>query len=89
MRHATREALVCTVQSNIQADRPEQASIIRAAATSDPSYVELLMKIEILYNNIYKGYYDLSNRIPIQMLDSEKTEYVNEFQTYREPNASL
>ena len=65
--HATREALVRTGQSNIQAACRAQASILRAAATADPSDAELPTRIEILDNEIAKGDYDLSNEIPIDM----------------------
>ena len=77
VRYATLEALVHTVQSNVQAARWAQASMLRAAATADPSDVELQMKIAILDNEIAKGDYDFSNKIPIEMLDSENTSYGN------------
>ena len=47
------------------------------------------MKIAILDNDISKGYYDLSKKIPIEMLESEKTAYVNEWRTYQELNTNL
>ena len=89
MRRATREALVRTVQSNIQAARRSQASILRASATSDPSDAELPMKIAILDNDISKGDYELSNNIPKDMPESEKTAYCNYWRTYRERNSNL
>ena len=53
-RHATQEELVHTGQSKLQAARKAQASMLRAAATADPSDAELTMKIKILDNEIAK-----------------------------------
>ena len=47
------------------------------------------MKSAILDNNISKGDYDLANDIPIEMLESEETEYGNKWRTQRERNANL
>ena len=77
MRHNTWESLVCTGQYNIQAYRQEQEIIIRASATSEPSGTELPTKMIILDNDISKEYYEISNDIPIEMLESEKTSYGN------------
>ena len=47
------------------------------------------MKIAIMDNNIDKGDYYLANKIPIEMLDSNRTAYVNEWQTYQDHNSNL
>ena len=79
--HATREALVYTFQSNIQLDCQAQASMLRSASTADPSDVELPTKIAVMNSDISKGDYDIANKIPIEMSDSEKTAYGNEWRT--------
>ena len=77
MRHTTQEVLVRMGKSDIQADFQEQASMIRSAEKSDPSDAKLPTKIAILDNNIAKGYFDIANKIPIEMLESEKNVYEN------------
>ena len=59
------EALVHIGQSNIQESHWAKSSMLRSAATADPSDVELRMKITIMYNEIAKVDYDLANKIPI------------------------
>ena len=76
-------------QSNIQAARRAQASKLRSAATADPSDAELQMKVAILDNEVTKWDYDIANEIPIEMSESEKTAYVNEWCTYQEWNSNL
>ena len=51
--------------------------------------MEIPIKIAIMDNRIAKGYYDLANKIPIDMSESEKTAYGNEWRTYRERNSKL
>ena len=63
--------------------------MLRAAATAGPSDAELPTKIAILEKNIAKGDYELSNEIPIEMSDSYKTVFGNEFLTYQERNSNL
>ena len=83
VRQATQEALVRTGQSNIQAASRAQVSVLRAAAIADPWDAELPMNIALLDNDITKGNYEIANEIPIEILDSEKAEYRNEWRTYR------
>ena len=78
VKHATREALVCTGQSNIQEACWTQAIMLRAAETYDPSGAELPMKIETLDNKVSKGDYDIAKKTPIEILESDKTSYGNE-----------
>ena len=89
VRHAIREALVRTGKYNIKEYCRAQGITLREAATADPSYTELPKKIEMLYNEISKGDYDLAAKIPIDMSESEKTAYGNECRTYQERNTNL
>ena len=70
---------MCTGQSDIQFFFQAHAIILREAATTDPEEAELPIKIVILDNVIVKGDYELSNKIPKDMLESEKTAYVNDW----------
>jgi hypothetical protein len=47
------------------------------------------MQLVILDNEIAEGNYKQNNEVPIKMLDSEKTQYSNDWRTYRERNALL
>ncbi len=55
--------------------------ILEAAATlgADP---DAPMQLAILDNEIAKGNYKQNNEVPIKMLDSEKTQYNNDWGTY-------
>ena len=57
--------------------------MLRAAATSYPSDADLPMRIAMLDNEITKECYDLDKDTPIEMLESDKTEYFYECRTYR------
>jgi hypothetical protein len=47
------------------------------------------MQLAILDNEIAEGNYKQNNEAPIKMSDSEKTQYSNDWRTYRERNALL
>ena len=47
------------------------------------------MEISILDNEIAKGDYELAKKIPIEMSDSDKTAYRNDWSTYWEQNTHL
>ena len=82
VRHATQEALIHTGQSNIQSDCWTKSNILRKAVSAEPADTDLIMKIAILDNEISKGDYDLSNKITVEMLGSEKTAHGNHWCTY-------
>ena len=47
------------------------------------------MKLAILENEIAQGDFEQAEDVPVEMTDSEKTQYSNEWRTYRERNAQL
>jgi hypothetical protein len=47
------------------------------------------MKLAILNNAIAEADFEQSLEVPIELSDSEKTQYNNEWRTYRERNALL
>jgi len=75
-------------QARIQQARLAQQTILTAAVTAgiDP---EAPMKLAILENEIAQGDFDQNVKVPIDMTDSEKTQYSNEWRTYRERNSQL
>ena len=75
-------------QANIQTDREIQSIILEAAFSAGIDDTAP-MKIEMLENDIAQGDYKVNVEIPIIMADSEKTQFRNEWCTYRERNAQL
>jgi len=87
-RHAIRDLMIRTGQANLQQARLAQQFILEAAVSAavDP---EAPMKLAILNNAIAEGDFEQNVEVPIEMSDSEKTQYNNEWRSYRERNAQL
>jgi hypothetical protein len=88
-RHAIQEQMVRTGEDNIQWARLSKRVILEAAAAlgADP---DAPMQLAILDNEIAEGNYKQNNEVPIEMSDSEKTQYSNDWRTSsRERNALL
>ncbi len=88
-RHAIQEQMVCTGQQNIQHAPLSKLAILEAAAAPgvDP---DAPMQLVILDNEIAEADYKQNNEVPIKLLDSEKTQYNNDWRrTYQERNALL
>jgi hypothetical protein len=62
--------------------------ILEAAAAlgADP---DAPMQLEILDNEIAEGNYKQNNEVAIEMSDSEKMQYSNDWRTYQERNALM
>jgi hypothetical protein len=75
-RHAAREQMVRAGQANLQQSRRAQ-------------HLDAPMKLAILNNAIAEGDFKQKLEVPIELTDSEKTQYNNEWRTYRERNAQL
>ena len=87
-RHATREALIRTGQHNIRRARLIQQTMLEAAVTAGTD-ADAPMRLAILGNEIAEGEFELTQEVPIEMTDSEKTQYNNAWRTFRERNAQL
>ena len=87
-RHTTREQMIRAGQTNLQQAQRAQQFILEAAVAAgvDP---EAPMKLAILNNAITQGDFEQTEEVPVEMTDSEKTQYSNEWRTYREHNAQL
>jgi hypothetical protein len=85
--HGLREAMIRSVQRNIQRARQAREKILEAAVLAkDP---DAPMKLAILQNEIYQGDFLSSNEVAMELNDSEKTQFSNEWRTFRERNANL
>jgi hypothetical protein len=73
--------MVQTGEDNLQWTYLLKRVILEAAAAlgTDP---DAPMQLAILHNEIAEGNYKLNNEVPITMLDSEKTQYNNDWRTY-------
>jgi hypothetical protein len=80
-RHKTREQMICAGQINLQKARTAKQVILQKAVASgtDP---DAPMQLAILDNEITEGTYQQGIKVPIEMTDSEKTQYNNEWRTY-------
>jgi hypothetical protein len=87
-RHAIQEQMVCIRQQNLQQAHLSKRAILEAAAALgvDP---DAPMQLAILDNEVAEGDYRQNNEVPIKLLDSEKTQYNNDWRTYQERNALL
>ena len=87
-RHGVRELMIRNGQANIQQARRAQEAILESAVTTgnDP---DAPMKLAILQNEIAQGDFAANVDVPIELTDSERTQFSNINRTYRERNANL
>jgi hypothetical protein len=87
-RHAIREQMIRTGQANLEQARIAQQVILQRAVDAgvDP---DAPMRLAILNNEIAQGAFEQNVEVPIVMTESEKTQYSNEWRSYRERNANL
>jgi hypothetical protein len=80
--------MVRTGEENLQWAHLLKRVILEAAAAlgADP---DAPMQLEILDNEIAEGNYKQNNEVTIEMSDSEKMQYSNDWRTYRERNALM
>jgi hypothetical protein len=75
-------------QMNIQRARKAQETILEAAVQTGLD-MEALMKLVLLQNEISPGEFSANVEVPIVLNDSQKTQFSNEWRTYRERNENL
>ena len=87
-KHGVRELMIRTGQANIQTARRAQETILQTAVTAGVD-VDAPMSLAILQNEIAQGEFTAQVEVPIELTDSEKTQFSNEWRTYRERNSNL
>jgi hypothetical protein len=87
-RHSVREVMIRNGQLNIQQARQAQETILKASVQTG-TYMDSPMKIEILQNDIAQGEFSASIEVPVDLTDSEKTQFRNDWRTFRERNTNL
>jgi hypothetical protein len=87
-RHAIREQMVRTGEDNLQWACLSKRVILEATAALGAN-PDAPIQLAILDNEIAEGNCKQNNEVPIEMSDSEKMQYSNDWRTYRERNALL
>jgi hypothetical protein len=86
-RHSARELMVRAAQTNIrQARLAKEAIMLTAVGAGD---LDAPMRLVVLQNEIAEAVYEDGLEVPIVLTDSEKTQYSNEWRTYRERKANM
>jgi hypothetical protein len=88
LKHVLRETMIRQGQMNIQRARKAQETILDAAVIAGID-MEAPMKLAILQNKIAQEGFSANIEVPIVLNDSQKTQFSNEWRTYRERNADL
>jgi hypothetical protein len=88
LKHGLRETIIRKGQMNIQRARKAQETIIDAEVLAGID-MEATMKLALLQNEIAQGGFSANIEVPIVLNDSQKTQFSNEWRTYRELNANL
>jgi hypothetical protein len=87
-RHSVREVMTRNGQLNIQQARQAQETILKAAV-QEVTDMDAPMKLAILQNEIAQGEFAASIEVPVVLTDSEKTQFSNDWRTFRERNTNL
>jgi hypothetical protein len=88
LKHSMRETMIHNGQMNIQRARKAQETILDAAVQAGLD-MEAPMKLALLQNEIAQGEFSVNIEVPIVLNDSQKTQFSNEWRTYRERNDNL
>jgi hypothetical protein len=87
-RHSVREVMIRNGQLNIQQARQAQETILKATVQSGTD-MDAPMELAILQNEIAQGEFAASIEVPVVLTDSEKTQFSNDWGTFRERNTNL
>jgi hypothetical protein len=74
--------MICNGQMNIQRARKAQETILETAVQAGLD-MEAPMKLALLQNDIAQGEFSANVEVPIVLNDSQKTQFSNEWRTYR------
>jgi hypothetical protein len=88
MRHSVREVTIRTGQLNIQQARQTKETILKASVLAGID-LDAPMKLAIIKNDISQGEFAANIEFPVELNDSEKTHFSNDWRTFGEHNANL
>jgi hypothetical protein len=85
LKHSLRETMILNSHMNIQRARKAQETILEEAVQGGLD-TEAPMKLALLQNEIAQGEFSANVEVPIVLNDSQKTQFSNEWCSYRERN---
>jgi hypothetical protein len=88
LRHSVREVMIRNGQLNIQGARQAQETIPKSSAQAGTD-MDALMNLEVLQKEISQGKFSANIEVPVELTDSEKTQFSNDWCTFRERNTNL
>jgi hypothetical protein len=80
--------MIRTGHLNIQWARQTQETILKASVLAGID-LYATMKLVILQKDIAEGYFAANIEVPVELNDSEKTQFSNDWCTFQERNANL
>jgi hypothetical protein len=86
--HSVMEVMIRNGQLNIQQARQAQETVLKATVQAGTD-MEAPMKLAILQNEIAQDEFAASIEVPVVLTDSEKTQFSNDWRTFRERNTNL
>jgi hypothetical protein len=86
--HSVREVMIRNGQLNIQQARQAQETILKASVQAGTD-MDSPMKLAILQKDISQGKFATNIKVPVELTDSEKTQFSNDWRTFRERNTNL
>jgi hypothetical protein len=87
-RHLARSTVVRAGLTNLQVARRANVVLLEAQIIANPGPA-LSMALAVLQNEIADGEFQLNEEIPVLLTEQEKTQYGNEWRTFRERNSYL
>jgi hypothetical protein len=87
-RRSVREVMIRNGQLNIQQARQTQDTTLKASVQAG-TYMDAPMKLAVLQNKIARGEFAASIEVPVELTDSEKTQFSNDWCNFREHKTNL
>jgi hypothetical protein len=87
-RHGVIEVMIRSGQLNIKRERKSQEKILQATVDKGDD-MDAPMKLAILQNKIAQGEFAANIEVPVELNDSDKTQFSNEWRNYLEHNANI
>jgi hypothetical protein len=87
-RHSVREVMIRTGQLNYQRARQAQETVLKSSVLAGID-IDTPIKLEIIQNEIAQEEFAANIEVPVDLKDSDKTKFSNDWRTFRECNANL
>jgi hypothetical protein len=87
-RHSVREVMIRAGKLNIKRARQAQETILKASVLTGID-MDAPMKLAILQNEVAQAEFTSNIEVPVELTDSEKNQFSNDWRTFRERNTNL